>query len=128
MPNDDGKYQVEADSSDYATGAILSQEQSDGKWKPVAFLSKTLSETKRNYQIYDEEMLAVMRALSEWRQYLLGARQVFEIWTDHKNLEYFRLLQKLNRRQARWMVEMQEYNFEMRHKPRTHMTKADLLS
>ena len=100
MPNDDGKYRVEADSSDYATGAILSQEQADGKWKPVAFLSKTLSETERNYQIYDKEMLAVMRALGEWRQYLLGAKQVFEIWTDHKNLEYFRLPQKLNRRQA----------------------------
>ena len=108
--------------------AILSQEQADGKWKPVAFLSKTLSETERNYQIYDKEMLAVMRALNEWRQYLLGARQVFEIWTDHKNLEYFRLPQKLNRRQARWMVEMQEYDFEMRHKPRAQMTKADLLS
>jgi len=128
MPNDDGKYRVEADSSDYATGAILSQEQAHGKWKPVAFLSKTLSETERNYQIYDKEMLAVMRALSEWRQYLLGAKQVFEIWTDHKNLEYFRLPQKLNRRQARWTVEMQEYNFEMRHKPGTQMTKADLLS
>ena len=89
MPNDEGKYQVEADSSDYATGAILSQEQSDGKWKLVAFLSKTLSETKRNYQIYDKEMLTVMRVLSEWRQYLLGTRQTFEIWTDHKNLEYF---------------------------------------
>ena len=128
MPSNDGKYRVEADSSDYATGAILSQEQPDGKWRPVAFLSKTLSETERNYQIYDKEMLAVMRALYEWRQYLLGAKQVFEIWTDHKNLEYFRLPQKLNRRQARWTVEMQEYDFEMRHKPGTQMTKADLLS
>jgi len=89
MPNEDGKYQVEANSSDYATWAILSQEQADGKWKPVAFHSKTLSETERNYQIYDKEMLAVMRALGEWRQYLLGAKQAFEIWTDHKNLEYF---------------------------------------
>ena len=83
---------------------------------------------ERNYQIYDKEMLAVMRALSKWRQYLLGAKQVFEIWTDHKNLEYFRLPQKLNRRQARWTVEMQEYDFEMRHKPGAQMTKADLLS
>jgi len=128
MPYDEGKYRVEADSSDYAMGAILSQEQTDGKWRPVAFLSKTLSETERNYQIYDKEMLAVMRALSEWRQYLLGAKQKFEIWTDHKNLEYFRLPQKLNCRQARWTVEMQEYNFEMRHKPGPQMIKADLLS
>ena len=75
----------------------------------MAFLSKTLNETERNYQIYNKEMLAVMRALSEWRQYLLGAKLLFEIWMDHKNLEYFRQPQKLNRRQARWTTEMQEY-------------------
>jgi len=51
-----------------------------------------------------------MTALEEWRQYLLGAKEVFEIFTDHKNLEYFRKPQKLNWRQARWVTEMQEYH------------------
>ena len=73
-------------------------------------------------------MLAIIEALDEWRHYLEGLPNQFEIVTDHKNLEYFRLPQKLNRRQARWMVEMQEYNFEMHHKPGTQMTKVDLLS
>ena len=128
LPNDNGKFRVETDSSDFATGAILSQEQLDGKWKPVAYSSHALNPTERNYEIYDKEMLAIMRALSEWRQYLLGAKEVFEIFTDHKNLEYFRKPQKLNRRQARWVSEMQDYNFTLHHKPGSQMTKADLLS
>jgi hypothetical protein len=57
---------------------------------------KTLSETERNYEIYDKEMLAMMTALSESRQYLLGAHEDFEVWTDHQNLGYFKKLQKLN--------------------------------
>ena len=97
IPNDHGAFRIEADSSDFATGAILSQKQVDGKWKPVAFISHALNPTERNYKIYDKEMLAIMRALSDWRQYLLGAREVFEIHTDHKNLQYFRKPQKLNR-------------------------------
>ena len=59
---------------------------------------------------------------------MLGAKQEFEIFTDHKNLEYFRKPQKLNRRQARWVTEMQEFHFTLHHKPGKQMTKADFLS
>ena len=94
----------------------------------MATARKTLNKTERNYQIYDKEMLAIIQVLDEWRQYLLGAKLPFEIWMDHKNLEYFRQPQKLNRRQARWTTEMQQYDFSMNHKPGSQMTKADLLS
>jgi hypothetical protein len=58
-PADDQPFHVEADSSDFATGAVLSQlSAEDGKWHLVAFLSKSLSETERNYEIHDKEMLA----------------------------------------------------------------------
>ena len=107
---------------------ILSQQQEDRKWKPVAFISHALNPTQRNYEIYDKELLAIMTALDEWRQYLLGAKQEFEIFMAHKNLEYFRKLQKLNRRQARWVTEMQEFHFALHHKPGKQMTKADFLS
>ena len=69
-----------------------------------------------------------MDSLSDWRQYLLGARCTFEIWTDHQNLQYFRKPQKLNRRQARWQTELQEYDFLLVHKPGAQMKKADLLT
>ena len=84
------QYRVEADSSDFTTGAVLSQEcLEDGKWHHVAFLSKSLSPVERNYEIHDKEMLAIVRALEEWRHFLEGAEHQFKIWTDHKNLEYF---------------------------------------
>jgi len=59
------------------------------KIKESAYFSKSLSETERNYEIHDKEMLAIIRALEEWRHFLQGALHKFEIWTDHKNLEYF---------------------------------------
>ena len=68
LPTETGKFRVEADASEGAIGAILSQEQ-EGKWRPVAFLSKALTATERNYEIYDKELLAIMLALEEWRHY-----------------------------------------------------------
>jgi len=44
---------------------------------------------KRNYEIYNKELLAIVEALTKWRQYLLDATKKFEVWTDHKNLKYF---------------------------------------
>ncbi|SJL16280.1 uncharacterized protein ARMOST_19800 [Armillaria ostoyae] len=127
IPTEKGQFRVEADASEGAIGAVLSQEQ-DGKWRPVAFLSKALTITERNYEIYDKELLAIMLALDEWRHYLMGAAVDFEIWTDHQNLQYFRKPQKLNRRQARWVTELAEYHFTLHHKPGASNKKADLLS
>ncbi len=91
-------------------------------------MSKLLSTTERNYEIYDKELLAIMLALDEWRHYLMSAAVDVEIWTDHQNLQYFRQLQKLNRRQARWVTELAEYHFVLHHKPGALNKKADLLS
>jgi hypothetical protein len=125
LPTDEGKFQLEADASNGATGAVLEQEQ-EGKWCPVAFQSHGLNETERNYEIYNKEMLAIMLALDEYRQLLMGARQTFEIWTDHQNLEYFKKPQRLNRRQAQWITELSEYDFSLKHRPRVLNQKADL--
>jgi len=54
---------MEVDALDYAMGGMLSMKYEDGKWKLVAFLSKSLNEMKRNYEIHDKEMLAVIRRL-----------------------------------------------------------------
>jgi len=64
LPQSKGQFRLEADSSDYAVGAVLSQLQND-KWHPIAYLSKALTETQCNYKIYDKEMLAIMLALEE---------------------------------------------------------------
>ena len=88
-PDIDKKMRMEVDASDYVMGGVLSMECKDGLWKPVAFLSKLLNEMKRNYEIHDKEMLAIVRGLEAWRHLLEGVQFKFEIWTNHKNLEYF---------------------------------------
>jgi hypothetical protein len=129
LPNDDLPFRLEADGSGIATGAVLSQQQvDDNAWHPVAFLSKALNPVERNYEIHDTEMLAIIRGLEEWRHYLEGARHPVEIWTDHKNLEYFRVAQKLNRRQARWSLYLPRFDFTLHHKPGRSMGKPDALS
>ena len=82
------KMRMEVDASDYTMGGVLLIEE-EGKWKPVAFLSKSLNKMKRNYEIHDKEMLVIIRGLESWRHLLEGVQFKFEIWTDHKNLEYF---------------------------------------
>ena len=94
----DKTIRMEMDTSDYATGGVLSMECEDGKWRPVAFLSKLLNKTERNYEIHDKEMLVIIRGLENWRHLLKSMQFKFEIWTDHKNLEYFMKVQKLNQR------------------------------
>ena len=100
----------------------------DDRWRPVAFISKSLSNTERNYEIHDKEMLAIVRCLEAWRHFLEGAVVKFEIWTDHKNLEYFMKAQKLNRRQARWVLYLSRFDFTLKHVLESKIGKADSLS
>ena len=83
------KIRIEVNASDYVIKEVLSMECEDRLWKLVAFLSKSLNETERNYEIHDKEILAIIRGLESWRHLLKGAQFKFEIWIDHKNLEYF---------------------------------------
>jgi len=127
-PDLDKEFRVEIDASNYATRGVLSMKGSDELWRPVTFISKSLSDTERNYEIHDKEMLVVVKYLEAWRHFLEGVMMKFEIWTDHKNLEYFMKMQKLNRRQARWALYLSRFNFILKHIPGSKMGKADSLS
>ena len=63
VPDIDKKMRIEVDASDYVTEGVLLMEYEDGLWRPVAFLSKSLNETERNYEIHDKEILAIVRRL-----------------------------------------------------------------
>jgi len=128
VPDLDREMQVEADTLDYATGGVLSVKCEDRKWRPVAFISKSMNPTKRNYEIHNKEMLAVIRCLEAWKHYLEGMKVQFEIWTDHKNLQYFMTSQKLNHRQARWVLYLSRFNFVLKHIPGKSIGKVDGLS
>jgi len=69
-PDLDKKMRMELDASDYATGGVLSMECEDGLWRLVAFLSKSLNEAERNYEIHDKKMLAIIRELENWKHLL----------------------------------------------------------
>ena len=127
-PDLDKEFRVEANASNYTTGGVLSMKCLDEKWRPVAFISKSLSDTERNYEIHNKEILVVLRYLEAWKHFLEGTVVKFKIWTDYKNLEYFIKAQKLNRRQARWALYLSRFNFMLKYVPGSKMGKADSLS
>jgi hypothetical protein len=73
-------------------------------------------------------MLAITKALKDWRQFLARLDDPFEIWTDHRNLEFWRTTQHLMRRQARWALLLADYNFVLVHKPGKENSIANPLS
>ena len=68
-----------------------------------------------------------MQALEEWRHFLEGSNQKFEIHTDHKNLSYFQEAHKLNCCQAQWSLYLSRFDFILTHKPRRQMGRPDAL-
>jgi len=128
-PQDSEPFYIEADSSDFTSGAVLSQQlPREEKWHPVAFYSKSLSPVERNYKIHDKKMLAIICALEEWRYFLKGARHPVKIWMDHKNLEYFMTAKKLNCCQVCWSLYLAHFDFRLVHCPGRCMEKLDALS
>src|SRR6202045_1739673 len=128
LPQDKGRWKVEMDASNLATSRVLSQLQVDGTWRVVDYISKALTAAEKNYNMYDKEFLAVIRALREWRAYLIGAGETIEIWTDHANLQYCRKPQKLKPRQVQWVGELQCFDFEIKYHTGKSNMKADALS
>ena len=127
-PDLDKEMRVEADASDFAIEGVLSMKCEDEKWRLVAYISKSLNKAKRNYEIHDKEMLAIIWCLEAWRHFLEGAKDQFEIWTDYKNLEYFIKIQKLNQRQARWLLYLLRFDFALKHVAGKSMGRVDSLS
>jgi len=95
---------------------------------PCRIFLQVLLPVERNYVIHDKEMLAIICSLQEWRHFLEGAEYQVEIWTDHKNLEYFTSAKQLNRRQARWLLYLARFDYQLHHRPGKSMGKPDALS
>ena len=128
MPDHTKPFQIECDASKYASGAVLTQLDLNGDRHPCAFISKTFSPPERNYEIYDQELLAIIRALEERCHYIQGSCHTTIILSDHKNLTYYHEAQKLNRRQARWSLYFLEFNVKLVHTPRNKMIQSDTFS
>ena len=138
QPNFAKRFYLQTNASAYGMGAILSQaagiddtpplKNSKPKLHPLAYYSATLSPAERNYDIYERELLAVMKSLAHWRHYLGWTKFPFIILTDHTNLQYWKAPKNLNRRMAQWHADLQEYNFEIHYIPGKTNTGPDILS
>src|SRR6202012_4071917 len=116
---------VEVEALGFATGGILSQKHDDNLCLPVTYRSQPMTAAERNYEIYDREMLGLIRALEDWRHFLEGIH--FEVITDHKNITWWLTMNDLNRRQARWALYLSRFDFKVTYRKGESM-QADALS
>ncbi|KAH6582544.1 hypothetical protein BASA61_008443 [Batrachochytrium salamandrivorans] len=127
-PDETRPFIVETDASDYAISGVLSQYDDTDVLRPIAFYARQMNSAERNYEIYDKELLAVVDSFKHWRHFLQGGHHPVTVLCDHKNLEYFMTTKKLTRRQARWSLELSEYDFTLTHRPGKLNGRADPLS
>ncbi|KAF8756857.1 hypothetical protein RHS01_03817 [Rhizoctonia solani] len=121
-------YYLETDASGVAMGAILSQQGEDNRLHPIAYMSKSFSGAEANYDTHDKELLAIIKALEEWRIFLEATDKPVQVFTDHRNLEYWMQARTFNRRHARWRVFLSDFNFEIHYCPGKQSGKPDALS
>ena len=119
---------VETDASDFVSAGVLMQPDSESCWRPVAYFSSKMSPAECNYEIYDKELLAIVRALETWRPELEGTDTPVEVVSDHRNLEYFMSSKRLSRRQARWSEFLSRFNFKIVYRPGVDNGCADALT
>ena len=125
VPDDNLPFTVTADASGYAVGAALTQDQGRGS-QPIAFMSHRMSDAEMNYPVHEQELLAVVRALSVWRHYLHGCK--FTVVTDHHSLTFLQTQPKLSKRQVRWTEFLSEFDFDIVYRPGKTNVVADALS
>ena len=128
IPNVSRPFSIMTDASLLAAGAILLQTDANQDLHPCAYFSRMFTPAQRNYDIYDRELLAVILALKEWRQYLQGTQHPVTIITNYKNLSYVKDPRKLSRRQARWSLFLQDFDILWQVTPGSKMAPADALS
>ena len=125
LPDPNKPFTITTDASDFAIGAVLTQDQGKGE-QPVAYESRKLSPAEQNYAVHEKELLAIVHAIRIWRMYLEGRR--FTVITDHASLEYIKTQTNLSRRQARWLETLQANDFEVKYRPGKTNVVADALS
>ncbi|KAF8718573.1 hypothetical protein RHS02_09172, partial [Rhizoctonia solani] len=121
-------YFLETDASGAALGSILSQQQEDGRLHPLGFLSESFKGAEQNYDTHNKELLAIIRSFEYWRIFLEGTAHPITVFTDHRNLEYWKESWTFNRRHARWHLLLAGYNFQIVYQPGKQSGKPDALS
>jgi transposase InsO family protein len=126
LPDEHLPFVVRTDASGFALGGELLQDQGHGR-QPVAYMSKKMLAAEKNYPVHEQELLAVICALREWRHYVYGKE--FKVVTDHQSLRYLSTQPNLSARQVRWMEFLQQFEpFTIEYQPGKSNVVADALS
>ena len=125
LPTCRDNFILDTDASETGLGAVLSK-MVDGEERPVAFASRLCSAAERNYNVTRRELSAVMFALKTFRQYLLGVK--FTIRTDHAALQWLKKTPTPFGQQARWVEQLEEFDYVIQHRPGHQHGNADALS
>ncbi len=118
---------LETNASNFAVGACLYQIKNEQQ-RPIAYWSRKLSRLKKRYEVHDKELLAIVKALQDWRPYLTGTEKSIQIYTNHKNLRNFATTKQLNQWQVRWAEQLANYKFQIHYKKGNENSEADALS
>jgi len=116
---------LDTDASGEAIGAVLSQ-NIDGKERVVAYASRCLDRTERQYCVTRRELLAVVHFIRHFKTYLYGRH--FKVRTDHSSLRWLMSFKEPEGQLARWLEQLSEYDFMIEHRPGTRHANADGLS
>ena len=130
-PNFDLPFVLETDASDFAVGAVLSQPVDSSNLDdlhPVGFFSRKMLPAEVNYNVHDKELLAIMCALDNWSHYLLGSSHKIRIFSDYRNLVYFRTCRTLSPRLLRWSAFLNQFDFVIVYREGELNVAADSLS
>ena len=134
MPQWNKQWIVRTDASITGIGAVLAQEDDNGAEHPVCYFSRTLTPAETRYHVSELEMLAVINAVKQWRHYLwTNQGRKFLLWVDHGALLWLHTAKDTEgggpaSRLQRWYLKLQEYHFEVRHRPGKINFDADFLS
>src|SRR6266568_2385998 len=128
MPDMMKQFILKTDASKRATGAILKQIGNDGELHPCGFISHKFTPAERNYQIYDQELLAVMKVIETWKHLLMGSPHPIIVQCNHKNLGFYKKMNKVTPCQVRWLTILQDYDLLWEYTPRSKLIQADALS
>ena len=104
------EYILDTDASDTGIGAVLAQVH-DGQEKVIAYASRTLSKSERNYSTTKREMLALVYYSQHFRHYLYG--QKFVARTDHAALRWLTNFKEPTGQVARWLEKLAEFDFKV---------------
>jgi ribonuclease HI len=125
-PDEQKSWIINSVASGHAISSVLLQERDDGEFNIISTATRVLNQTQQHYTTYEKELLAIVYALQRFRIYIYGHKVT--LFTDNKALSFLHRCIITFNRVAKWTVQIQEYDLEIRHSKGVQNQLADILS